>query len=125
MIDYVGSVRQQGEDVIEEELAFALCSRMAFSTQHLADAGDLALAPYVFRTLAREPLSDEKPFAFQYVEHRRGLGVADYPSFDTAIHLDAARARRVVRLWRRLQRIRTSTSAANQLWHAAMYCLGR
>jgi hypothetical protein len=111
--------------IIAEELAFALCSRMAFSTQHLADAGDMELAPYVFRTLASEPLTDEKPFAFQYVEQRRGIGVGNYPSFDTAIRLSAAEAQRVVRLWRRLQRIRTSTGTANQLWHATMYCLGR
>jgi hypothetical protein len=124
MIDYLSTGQQQPENIIPEEVAFALCSGLALSTEHLEEAGDAQLAPYVFRCLETRPLSEDQPFAFQCLESRRDYDAAGYPTFEAAIRLDANQAEEVLRLWRRLRKIRTSEGIAS-LWHAAMYCAGR
>jgi hypothetical protein len=125
MIDYLATAQQpQPENIIPEEVAFALCSGLALSTRHLEEAGYGQLVPYVFRCLEKRPLSDDQPFAFQYLESRRDVDVAGYPAFETAIRLDAEQTREVLRLWGRLRKIRTS-GGVNSLWHVAMYCVGR
>lgn len=125
MIDYLATAQPpQPENIIPEEVAFALCSGLALSTGHLEEAGHRQLAPYVFRCLETRPLTEDQPFAFQYLECRRDFDVAGYPTFDAAIRLDAAQTEEVLRLWGRLRKIRTS-AGIDSMWHAALYCLGR